>query len=41
MVKNRGGGAKVKFQVSESSSSVRDAYTRPPGDLRFPRLQIP
>jgi hypothetical protein len=36
-----GGGAKAKFQVSESSSSVREAYTRPPGDLRFHRLQIP
>ena len=35
------GGAKVKFQVSDSSSSIREAYTRPPGDLRFHQLQIP
>jgi hypothetical protein len=36
-----GGGAKVKFQVSESSTTLREAYTRPPGDLRFHELQIP
>jgi hypothetical protein len=36
-----GGGAKVKVQVSESSASLREAYTRPPGDLRFHELQVP
>jgi hypothetical protein len=33
-----GAGAKVKFQVEESSTSLREAYSRPPGDLRFRQL---
>jgi hypothetical protein len=36
-----GGGAKLKVQVSESAASLREAYTRPPGDLRFHELQVP
>jgi uncharacterized protein YukE len=35
------GGAKLKLQETDSSATLREAYTRPPGDLRFHRLQVP
>jgi hypothetical protein len=36
-----GGGAKLKVQESDSAATLREAYTRPPGDLRFHQLQVP